>query len=127
MARILVIDDEPNLRTILGLTLRAAGHEAVLAADGREGLRQHRAQAVDLVITDLFMPEVDGFEAISAFGKLSPQVPTIAMSGEGQAGPLLSMAEALGVRATLGKPFSSARLLAAVQAALDAGKGAIAG
>src|SRR5690348_15443806 len=62
MARILVIDDEPQVLVVVEQMLRSAGHDVVLAADGREGLRRYREGPHDLIICDLFMPELDGLE-----------------------------------------------------------------
>ena len=114
MARILVIDDAAEIRTLLEATLQSAGHEVVLAADGREGLRQYRAQPADLVITDLYMPIQDGLETIIQLRKEFPTVRIIAMCGKSTAMPMLSAAQRLGAVAVLQKPFLPDELLAEV-------------
>jgi DNA-binding response OmpR family regulator len=113
MARILIIDDDPNTRLLLEYTLKPAGHETIAAGDGKEGLNHFLSRPVDLVITDLYMPEQDGLETITQLRKLSGAVPIIAVSG--RTPPLLPAARALGANEILQKPFSSDELLAFVQ------------
>ena len=112
MARILVIDDDADMRTLLEHTLRSAGHEVALAADGREGVEQYRTQPADLVITDLYMPIQQGLETIIQLRKEYPAVRIIAMCGKSTALPMLSAAQRLGAVAFLQKPFSPDQLLA---------------
>jgi DNA-binding response OmpR family regulator len=65
MARILIIDDDPDTRDFLEHTLNLAHHQTFTAAEGREGLKRFLCDPVDLVITDIFMPELDGLEMIA--------------------------------------------------------------
>jgi DNA-binding response OmpR family regulator len=118
MTRILVIDDDPDTRSLLEQTLRSAGHEVVLAADGREGVEHYRAKPADLVITDLYMPNQDGFETIAQLRRCSSSVAIIAMSGKTTAGTMLSAAQKLGAVEVLQKPFGNDELLSAVGKAL---------
>ena len=118
MARILVIDDDPDMRALLEQTLQSAGHEVVSAADGREGMGQYRIKPADLVITDLYMPNQEGLETIVQLRKESPEVHIIAMCGKPTAMPMLSAAQHLGAVAVLQKPFVADELLAAVGKAL---------
>ena len=118
MARILVIDDEPDIRTILELTLQAAGHEVILAADGREGVERYCTSPADLVITDLYMPNRDGWETIRELRRRFPKVAIIAMSGWVPAGAMLSVAQELGAVGVLHKPFGAEELIAIVTRAL---------
>jgi CheY-like chemotaxis protein len=118
MARILVVDDEPETRLTVEKMLRSAGHEVVLAGGGREGLQQFRANPPDLFIVDLFMPELDGLEAILALRREFPGVKVIAMSGNIAAEPMLSVARRLATVAVLEKPFSLPQLLATVDKAM---------
>jgi DNA-binding response OmpR family regulator len=118
MARILIIDDDASLRTMLGEVLKAAGHEVALAADGKAGVALHRAVPVDLVITDLFMPDQEGLETIIELRKNYPGVAIIAMTGKTPAHAMLAVARQLGATGTLEKSFSADELLLAVDAAL---------
>lgn len=120
MDRILVIDDNAELRTIFGAMLESAGYEVTLAPGGHEGLDHYRAHFPDLVITDLFMPGMDGFETISRLTAEFPSAKIIAMSGHEQAGDMLAIARQLGASETLQKPFSAGKLLAAVEGLLHA-------
>ena len=120
MPRILVIDDDPDIRELLAQTFTQAGHETVLASDGREGVRLNRARPADLVITDLFMPNQEGLETIIQLRKEFPRIPVIAMSGKHTATAMLSVAEQLGAVAVLEKPFLPDQLLQAAERALRA-------
>jgi CheY-like chemotaxis protein len=116
MARILVIDDDTGIRTVIGQALKEAGHEVVLAPDGKEGMREHHVKPLDLIITDLFMPEQDGLETIIAFKKQFPNIPVLAISGGNiLSADMLSVARALGADEILEKPFSSKSLQSAVE------------
>jgi DNA-binding response OmpR family regulator len=119
-ARILVIDDDPEVRATLGQTLTAAGHQILLAEDGGKGLQLHRATPANLVITDLVMPGTEGLETIRAFRNEFPKVPIIAISGRPDMGNILEVARRLGAVRTLEKPFQPDELLALVGAVLQA-------
>ena len=118
MARILIIDDDTYLRTTLEKALKTANHEIVLAADGHEGIEKHRAEPVDLIITDLFMPGKEGLETIQQLRKDFPKVPIIAMSGGDMSGNMLTIASKLGAAKVLQKPFAAEQLLNAIQEVL---------
>jgi DNA-binding NtrC family response regulator len=118
MARILVIDDDPDMRALLEQMLKADRHEVVLAADGSEGVQQYCAQPADLVITDLYMPGQEGLETITELRRIFPAVRIIAMSGRAAAETMLSIAQKLGAVEMLQKPFTAEELLAAVARAL---------
>jgi CheY-like chemotaxis protein len=118
MSKILIIDDDPDIRAVLGWSLKSAGYEVALAADGREGLNAYRAQPADLVITDLYMPNQDGLETIHELDQRYPRPAIIAMSGRAIAGTMLSIARKLGAIQILQKPFSIDDVLQAVTKAL---------
>ena len=118
MARILIIDDDADMRAFVGQTLQAAGHEVVLAADGKEGVEQHRIRPAELVITDMYMPNQAGLETIVQLRKEYPAVRIIAMCGKSTAMPMLSAAQRLGAVAFLQKPFLPDQLLAEVSKVL---------
>ena len=116
MIRILVIDDEPAVRDMMRQILERAGYEVADAGDGRQGMVQLRRQLVDLIITDILMPEQEGIETIRMVRKEFPQVKILAMSGGGAKGHLdvLPVAQAFGAHRTLAKPFERKDLLDAV-------------
>jgi CheY-like chemotaxis protein len=118
MARILVIDDDPDTRAVLEQTLKPACYEVILAADGREGVTRHRTSPADLVITDLYMPIQDGPETIRELRSCFPEVAIIAMSGRPDSGTMLSIAQTLAAVEILRKPFVADELIAAVGKAL---------
>jgi CheY-like chemotaxis protein len=123
MARVLVVDDS---RTVLGIVseqLREAGHEVYGAADGQLGLALFLKHNPDLVVSDLVMPEMDGFEILGAIRAAAPGTPLILMSGGGRSlrvDDLLRAAKLLGAWQVLRKPFSGEELLRVVQGALTA-------
>jgi len=120
MARILIIDDEPSIRTILDHTLRAAGHEVFLARNGKEGIELQRASPADVAIIDLFMPDQDGIETIIAFRRDFPKAGIIAISGNDPSGAMLTIARQLGAMRILDKPFESRTILAQIDDELRA-------
>ena len=118
MARILVIDDDPDTRAMLEESLKPAGHEVILAADGREGVERYRTSPADLVITDLYMPIQDGPDTIRELRSCYPEVAIIAMSGRPDTGAMLSIAQHVSGVGILRKPFALEELTAAVSKAL---------
>jgi CheY-like chemotaxis protein len=117
MARILIVDDEPDILVILDRMLRKMNHETVQAANGKEAVRRLEESSFDLVITDLIMPESEGIETISAVRRRWPGLKIIAMSGGGRQSPVpyLAVAATLGADATLAKPFERADLVDALR------------
>jgi len=118
MAFILAIDDDPDIRELLKRTLESAGHEVVLAAEGSEGARLCKARRPDLVITDLFMPTQEGLETIKQLHMEFPDLPIVAISGKPTGGTMLTVAERLGAKAILQKPFMAEELLGIVEKTL---------
>ena len=116
MATILVVDDEPNIREVVGLYLRRDGHTVVLAADGEEALRLHRDYQPDLVVLDLMLPKVSGLEVCRRI-QSERQVPLIMLTAKGDEEDRII---GLGVGADdyLVKPFSPRELVARVAAVL---------
>ncbi len=107
LARILVIDDEEQVRNLLRLALQREGYEVVLAKDGEEGLRLFRKDPADLIITDIIMPEREGLEIIQELRKDFPQAKIIAISGADQTLMLnvLDISKRFGAIRTFRKPF----------------------
>ena len=117
MARILIIDDEPQIRSMLTLMLEREGYEVVEASDGVAGIKIYRQNPVDLIITDLIMPNKDGIGMIIDLKKEFPDVKIIAMSGGGLNKPegYLKGAKKLGAACTLTKPIDREEMLRAVK------------
>jgi len=120
MARILIIDDEPQIRSMLRLMLERVGYEVAEAPDGIEGIRRYRENPADLIITDLIMPNKDGIGMIIDLKKEFPKVKIIAMSGGGVNRPegYLDGAKKLGAVRTLTKPIDRDEMLKAVKETL---------
>ena len=110
MARILLIDDDDTVRTMLRLTLVHFGHTVIEARDGKEGLELFQDANVDLLITDIVMPEKEGLEVLMELRKKHPPVKIIAISG----GDYLHMAKLMGAAKVLAKPFSTNVLIEAI-------------
>jgi DNA-binding response OmpR family regulator len=121
MARILVIDDDPQVQDMLKQFLERAGYEVGVAPDGNAGLILHRAHPADLIITDIVMPGKEGLETIMECRRDFPAVRIIAISGGGKIGPhdYLNTARAMGAQRTFSKPFDLQELLAAVRELLS--------
>jgi len=117
MATILIVDDDDALRTLLRRVLVRAGYSILEAANGREALEHLRAQPVDLMITDLFMPQQDGLETILALRRMNVHLPIIAMSGGGSAAQfdMLRTASLFGAARVLMKPFRVEEVLAVIR------------
>src|SRR5436853_3909245 len=101
MARILVIDDDKAVSATVHLVLERSGHEVTPAQSGARGLQLLRSEHFDLVLVDIFMPEMDGFETIRLMHKASPGIRIVVMSGgveekSATAPDYLSMATKLG-------------------------------
>ncbi len=120
MARILIIDDEDELRILLRQMLEHAGHDVTEAVNGAEGIELYERDLHELIITDIIMPEKEGVETIIALRRTDPELPIIAISGGGRldATDFLTMAKKLGARHTLTKPFRRDQLLDAVSECL---------
>src|SRR5262249_4957901 len=124
MTRILLIDDNAELRSLLRRLLQWAGHQVYEAADGEEGLRCFRDNPVDIVLCDLFMPGKEGLETIQELRQFS-EVPIIAITGDGPAygSVMLGLAEKLGANKSLVKPFDLETLSEAMREVLDRSRG----
>ncbi|HEX9886029.1 MAG TPA: response regulator, partial [Longimicrobiales bacterium] len=121
MARILVVDDDPDVVGVIRKELVACGHDVVTAADGETALEWADARALDLVVADLVLPGMDGIELMLALRRRWPELPLLAISGGGLVSKdiLLGMAEQLGAHGILQKPFASSELRKAVDALLE--------
>lgn len=126
MAHILVIDDDQAVRSTVTLLLTQRGHEVVTAVDGRRGLEMVERDEFDLLILDLFMPEMDGFETIQLVRRSRPAIPIIVisgMTGRTLEPDFLAMATKLGGIESIPKPFRAGALFKAVDACLGSVSG----
>ena len=114
---ILVVDDEDEMRDTLERVLTAAGYRVVTASNGVEVASILAQVHVDLVMTDLLMPEKDGTEVIAELRKKHPNTPIVAMSGGGRMprGEYLKIARMFGAHSILEKPFTNEQLLSTIE------------
>ena len=121
MASILVVDDDPSVRAALRLTLQCDGHSVTALAEAWDALARFTAagERFDLVVTDVWMPGMDGLQLIRAVRARAPDVPIIAISGRGSrqggASTYLNAALAAGATHTVQKPVAPPDLCALVR------------
>jgi CheY-like chemotaxis protein len=127
MTRVIIIDDEEDIRIVLKEIFVREGFDVAVAGDGTEGLNLIRETGADLVITDIIMPGSDGVETAYDIRMEFPKTKIIVMSGGGNTGPLeyepsaiatnayLASAEAVGADLTITKPFNRQELIKAVR------------
>ena len=120
MPRILIIDDDETIRTVLARTLERAGYTVVLAGDGRAGLRALEKETMDLVVTDIVMPETEGLELLMQVRARWPESKIIVISGGGrlQDPGYLNTAKLMGADEVLAKPFGGNDFLITVETVL---------
>lgn len=120
MAKILMIEDQRFISQIFGIVLKSAGHVVAAATDGARGLAICNAEHPDLVITDINLPDISGFEVLQTLQQAPRKVPVIVLTG-GSAnddGDYLELALKYGAAAAFRKPVTGDQLLIAVEAAL---------
>jgi CheY-like chemotaxis protein len=111
---VLVADDEEDIRQLLEQWLKPMGHVVFLARNGTEALKLARANTVDLVVTDILMPDGDGLMLIDGLRKTQPTARVLAISGGGRymdSREYLKIAEGFGADAALMKPFNREKFL----------------
>ena len=118
MATVLVIDDEESVRKVFQAALAQAGYRVLTAESGQHGLRLLEHQEVDLILVDIFMPDMDGLELIPILRKTRPASKIIAITAGSGEKNYLYIAKHLGAHDTLMKPFSRQELLDAVASQL---------
>src|SRR4051812_9935285 len=121
MARILIVDDEKNVRRSLSLTLEDAGHEVAVAEDAIRAMERVRAESFDLLVLDIRIGEISGIQLFQKLREVGVLIPVLFMSGNA------SLTEAvetirLGSADFLEKPFAPERLIVAVERALKLGE-----
>jgi CheY-like chemotaxis protein len=121
MPGVLVVDDDPMICMAIEICLERHGFRVTIADGGEAGLRALEGSGFDVMIVDIFMPHMRGFESIRIFHERAPKVPLIAMSGyafanlNSPAPDFLRMALELGASRCLRKPFSPAALLTVIK------------
>ena len=115
--RVLIIEDDADFRTLALRWFRSCGIEAEGAANGAEGVALQRARPADVVVTDIFMPEMEGIETIHDLRREFPDVKVIAMSGRDprMRFDVFEVARQIGASRTFKKPFRFEELIAAVR------------
>lgn len=116
-ARILIVDDEPDFRSMLQVNFEAEGYEVLTAADGVEGLALHREARPDLIVLDLMLPRMDGMQFIRALREAQDEVPVLMLTARSDERTKLKGFD-LGADDYLTKPFSVLELLSRVRAIL---------
>jgi DNA-binding response OmpR family regulator len=119
LARILIADDDEDLRATLRIVFEQAGYEVEDVPDGEQAIRAQEQRPADVLITDLFMPLRDGLEIVQLFRSRYPKMWIIAISGGGYSGQKtdhLGVARAAGADASFRKPFDVRLLMEAVRA-----------
>jgi DNA-binding response OmpR family regulator len=117
MERILIIEDETPMRTGLADVLEGEGYRALTAADGEIGLRKAVDEKPDLILLDVMMPKLDGFEVCAGLRRLGHTTPVLMLTAKGQVEDRVTGLDA-GADDYLVKPFSTEELLARVRALL---------
>ena len=117
MPRILIIEDETPMRTALKDVVEAEGYRAITAADGESGLKRAIEEKPDLILLDIMMPKLDGYEVCVELRRLSNPVPILMLTAKGQVEDRVTGLDA-GADDYLVKPFSTEELLARVRALL---------
>ena len=133
MTRVLVVDDDPMVCMAIEIYLERHGFEVTIADGGDTGLRALEDSSFDLMIVDIFMPHMRGFESIRIFHERAPSIPLVAMSGyafanlDAPAPDFLRMALELGAARCLRKPFTPAALLTVINECLAEARARYAG
>ena len=117
MTRILIAEDDQDLRAVLRMFLESAGYAVEAVPDGEKAIRAQQERPADVLVTDIFMPDRDGLETLEYFRTHHPGVPIIAISGrkEGHQTDHLAVAKYAGADAVLRKPFEIGQLMERLQ------------
>ena len=117
MTRVLIVDDEASIRGLLRQAFEMNSFEVIEASNGEEAVRTFREGGIDLVITDIIMPDKEGLESIMDLKEIDPDVKIIAISGGGRLEPhsYLQMAANFGAKKVFQKPLSISLLIEAAK------------
>lgn len=124
MALLMIVDDDPMIREMLTQAFINENYDVIDAPDGKTALKKFRTENVDVVITDIIMPDMEGIETIRELRKIKPDAKIIAFSGGGSISPegYLKIASSMGAQYTFQKPISIKELSEAVKDLLDSCK-----
>jgi two-component system, chemotaxis family, chemotaxis protein CheY len=116
MSAVLLVDDDDSFRNAMVRILTGAGHAVRDLPSGRDVVKELAKSPVDVLVTDLIMPDVEGLETIRSVRRHHPDLPIIAISGGGRLTPAsyLTMARGVGASDVLEKPFEPAQLVAMI-------------
>jgi CheY-like chemotaxis protein len=116
LAQVLVVDDNPVMRTVMRVALERAGHRVAMAEDGERALKAAADGKFDLIITDIQMPRMGGVDLVHALKKTLPEVKVLVISGRVEGPELQGMTstKTLGATGSLEKPFTADRLVTKV-------------
>ena len=114
MALIMIVDDDAQIQLALRQIVESAGHRVIEASNGQDAIDLFEEFFPDLVITDLFMPHMDGIEMIRLIRRMTTAARIIAISGGGGGWNYLESVVALGANLALQKPFTYSQLLSAI-------------
>jgi CheY-like chemotaxis protein len=124
---VLIVDDDCAVRDSLRALLESFDYSVLAAANAGEAMRQVGARRPDVILTDIYMPDGDGFELINAMRSVEPPVPIIAMSAEAEhigSPNQLGIAQRLGAYAAIAKPFQASLLMQTLDNAMSSGAAA---
>jgi CheY-like chemotaxis protein len=127
MTRVLIVDDDPLVCAAIEIYLERHGFDVTIADGGEAGLRALEDSSFDLMLVDIFMPHMRGFESIRIFHERRPDVPIVAMSGYAfanteRAPDFLRMTIELGAACCLRKPFTPDALLTSINQCINTPK-----
>jgi CheY-like chemotaxis protein len=121
--RALIVDDDESVRLSLARIMRKAGYRVAFVSTARDAIAQIGSAAPDIVFTDIYMPETDGFELINWLRRRNAPIPLVAMSGaNGALTGQLGLAAKLGAKAAIAKPLREEDVLAAIAVAVGGRK-----
>jgi len=119
-ATVLLVEDDPGLLDMLAKTLERAGFAVITAIHGTDALEKMRPLSADVVVTDILMPDMDGFELIRRLHAKWPHLPIVAMSGIDDTPNFRNLALKFGAKAALSKPVNRAHLVEVVREIMGA-------
>ncbi len=123
MAKVLVVDDEANLRKVLAAMLRRSGYEVTIASDGEQGLAEFEKNGADIVVTDLVMPKLGGMELLKSINATHPDVPVIIITAHGTVDSAVEAIK-LGAFDYITKPFDQSEIQVVIAKAAKTHEGA---